>query len=305
LAQDVDRLRVLIVDNASTDDSAQIARELAAADPRVELRLRSKNLGPHASFNEGIDWASADYFLILCSDDLLVPGALRRAATIMDENPEIAMTYGRDVQVRGNSPPAEIAQQPERPMWRRLTGRSFIEGFCRLGVFQLPGPSLIVRTSAQKRVGYYRTELPHSDDYDVWLRLATMGDVAELDCIQAMIREHGQNRSSEIRARQVMHIRETEAAARCFFAHEGAALPGAAGLKRLALRGLAERAYWAALSGLMRGERGMGELLAYAFRLRPIAALIPPVGYLLRRPDTSARIKSTIAGWTKFGRRRA
>jgi glycosyltransferase involved in cell wall biosynthesis len=305
LAQDVDDLRVLIVDNASTDDSAGIARRLAAADPRIELRLRSENLGPHASFNEGIDWAKGDYFLILCSDDLLAPGALRRAVTIMNENPGIAMTYGRDVQVRDNAPPAEIAAQPERPRWRLRTGLSFIEGFCRLGVFQLPGPSLIVRTSAQKAVGYYRPELPHSDDYDVWLRLAMQGNVAELDCIQAMIREHGQNRSSEIRARQVMHIRETEAAVRCFFSHEGADLPQAAALKRMALRGLGERAYWAAISGLIRGERGMSELLSYAFKLRPLAAIVPPLGYLLSRPDTAARIKATLAGWTRLKRRHA
>ena len=67
LSQDVEKLRVLIVDNASTDDSPEVARELAAMDPRVELRLHETNLGPHASFNEGIDWAESDYFLILCS----------------------------------------------------------------------------------------------------------------------------------------------------------------------------------------------------------------------------------------------
>jgi hypothetical protein len=223
----------------------------------------------------------------------------------MDENPGIAMTYGRDVQVRDNSPPAEIAAQPERPPWSLQTGLGFIEGFCRLGVFQIPGPSLIVRTSAQKAVGYYRPELPHSDDYDVWLRLAMQGNVAKLDCIQAMIREHGQNRSSEIQARQVMHIRETEAAVQCFFSHEGAGLPRAAKLKRLALRGLSERAYWAAISGLIRGERGMGELFGFAFRLRPVAAIIPPFGYLVSRPDTAARIKGILQGWTKLKCRHA
>ncbi len=46
-------VRVLIIDNASTDDSAAIACQLAAEDSRVELCLRERNLGPHASFNEG------------------------------------------------------------------------------------------------------------------------------------------------------------------------------------------------------------------------------------------------------------
>ena len=46
LSQDVEKLRVLIIDNASTDDSPEVARELAAMDPRVELRLRETNLRP-------------------------------------------------------------------------------------------------------------------------------------------------------------------------------------------------------------------------------------------------------------------
>ncbi|HMF66418.1 MAG TPA: glycosyltransferase family A protein, partial [Phyllobacterium sp.] len=195
LSQDVERLRVLIVDNASTDDSQEVARELAAMDPRVELRLRETNLGPHSSFNEGIDWAESDYFLILCSDDFLVPGALNRAVTIMEENPDIAYTYGRDVDIQGDAPIPAMASQAS-PAYQLHSSRSFIQRFCRLGVFQIPGPSIIIRTSVQKRTGHYRTELPHSDDYDVWLRLALHGSVAELDCIQAGIRTHGTNRSS-------------------------------------------------------------------------------------------------------------
>src|SRR5262245_45110968 len=86
LSQDIETLRVLIIDNASTDNSAEVARELARADPRVEIRIREKNLGAHASFNEAVEWAAADYFLILCSDDTLAPGSLRRASTFMSDH---------------------------------------------------------------------------------------------------------------------------------------------------------------------------------------------------------------------------
>ncbi len=303
LSQDVEKLRVLIVDNASTDDSPEVARELAAMDPRVELRLHETNLGPHASFNEGIDWAESDYFLILCSDDFLVPGALNRAVTIMEENPDIAYTYGRDVDIQGDSPIPSIAGQQTQPPYRLDSSRSFIERFCRLGVFQIPGPSIVIRTSVQKRTGYYRTELPHSDDYDVWLRLALHGSVAELDCIQAGIRTHGTNRSSDLWARQILHILHTADAAECFFAHEGGEMPDAKYLHRLARRGLAERAYWSAISHLLRGEKGVGELLKLAFRWRPVTAFLPPVGYLLQRPDTLRRLQRLVDMWARGTKR--
>ncbi|RCS22663.1 glycosyltransferase [Phyllobacterium salinisoli] len=293
LSQDID-LRLLIIDNASTDKSVEIACEIAARDPRVELRLRRENLGPHCSFNEGIDWARSDYFLLLFADDLLVPGALRRAATIMDREPDIAFTYGRDVAIKGNEPIPHINRRPVHVPYRLHQGRAFIKQFCRLGVFQIPGPSIVIRTSVQKRVGYYRTELPHSDDYDVWLRLALHGSIAELDCIQAGIRSHDANRSSELRARQIMHILHTAQAAECFFAHEGKDMPDSAYLLQLARRGIAERAYWSAVSHIQRREPGAMELLKLAFTLRPRTAILPPLGYLLRRPDTVRRFKALI-----------
>ncbi len=62
LSQDVEDLRVLVIDNASTDNSVEVARELARNDPRVEVIARSRNLGPHASYNEAIDWAEFELF---------------------------------------------------------------------------------------------------------------------------------------------------------------------------------------------------------------------------------------------------
>ena len=299
LSQDIDRLRLLIVDNASTDDSVRVAKEIAASDPRVELRLREKNLGPHSSFNEGIDWAESDYFLLLFADDFLVPGALARAISIMEKDPGIAFTYGRDVAIRGDVEIPDIDAQAADVPFKLHESRAFIKRFCRLGVFQIPGPSIIIRTSVQKRAGHYRTELPHSDDYELWLRLALHGSVAELDCIQAGIRVHDENRSSEIWARQIRHIENTADAAESFFAHEGGAMPGAKALHRLARQGLAERAYWSAISHLLRGDPGAGELWRLAVRWRPITAVLPPVGYLLQRPDTLAKLDRVRALWSR------
>lgn len=295
LSQDMAEIRVLIVDNASTDDSADVARRLAAADSRVELLLRPENLGPHASFNAGIDWARADYFLLLFADDFLVPGALRRATAVMERDCGIAFCYGRDVAIRGDEPIPEVEPQPVSPPLRLMTGRAFIERFCRLGVFQIPGPSIVVRTSVQKRAGHYRTALPHSDDYELWLRLALYGTVAELDCVQAGIRSHDANRSTELWAHQTLHIRHTADAAESFFYHEGRWLDGAETLRRRARRGIAERAYWSAVSHALRGNGEAWKLLMLAFRMAPATAVLPPLGYLLHRPDTLPRMRSLLA----------
>jgi len=58
-------VRVLIIDDASPDDSAEVAQKIAARDPRVEVRVHAANKGNIATFNEGLlDWA-AYHFLTM------------------------------------------------------------------------------------------------------------------------------------------------------------------------------------------------------------------------------------------------
>ncbi|QDY70468.1 glycosyltransferase family A protein [Qingshengfaniella alkalisoli] len=294
LSQDVSDLRVLIIDNASTDESSQIAKTLANADSRVEIRLRDRNLGPHASFNEGIDWARSDYFLILCSDDMLMPGALRRAGEVLDSDPAIVFCHGRDLPVTSDDFVLPDGIAAERAEWRRISGRDLIASFCRLGVFQLSGATLIVRTSSQKAAGYYREELPHSDDYDLWLRLALLGDVAALENTQAIDRQHPMRRSGPLQQYQLAHIVHTEAAANCFFTHEGAAMQDSARLHRKAQHAFTSRAYWSAISTWSRGDQGAADLMRFALGRRPLSGVIPPFTYLLGRPDRRARIRSGV-----------
>ena len=86
--QDVD-VRVLIIDDASPDDSADVAKKIAARDPRVELVVHATNKGNIATFNEGLlEWADGDYCVLLSADDRLTPGALGRAADLLDAKPE-------------------------------------------------------------------------------------------------------------------------------------------------------------------------------------------------------------------------
>ena len=80
-AQDVEQLRVLIIDNASTDNSAEIAREFARTDPRVQVRVHDRNLGLHASFNEGIGGSQRGWRDGACVTQARAPASCRQAAS--------------------------------------------------------------------------------------------------------------------------------------------------------------------------------------------------------------------------------
>jgi hypothetical protein len=89
---------------------------------------------------------------------------------------------------------------------------------------------------------------------------------------------------------------EDEAAFEWFFAHEGGSLTQAARLHRLAKRRVPERAYWAAVAHLCRGQPALSrELLKFAFTRRPVTAILPPLGYLFRRHDAAERIAECLS----------
>lgn len=69
-------IEILIVDDASSDDTLALARRLAAADPRVKVIAAACNRGPAVARNLGIDAAKAEWIALLDADDAFEPGRL-------------------------------------------------------------------------------------------------------------------------------------------------------------------------------------------------------------------------------------
>jgi glycosyltransferase involved in cell wall biosynthesis len=87
--QDVD-VRVIISDNASTDGTFEWAVEQSRSDPRVIVFRNDRNLGLFGNVNRFRELVTAEYYMFLCSDDLLVNDrALATAKTAMAENPSV------------------------------------------------------------------------------------------------------------------------------------------------------------------------------------------------------------------------
>jgi hypothetical protein len=189
-------VRVLVIDDASPDDSAEVAAALAREDPRVTVIRHTTNKGHINTYNEGIEWASADYMLLLSADDYLLPGALSRAADLMDAHPEVGFTFGNVIELSGSGNETrkkstiEATNDSDK---RILEGREFIE---LSGADNLVATcSAVVRTELQKRLGGYRCELPHTGDMEMWLRFAAHASVGFISAYQGVYRQHRANMS--------------------------------------------------------------------------------------------------------------
>jgi glycosyltransferase involved in cell wall biosynthesis len=186
-------IRILLIDDGSTDNTPDVGTWLAAADARVTYRRHPRNLGHIATYNEGLAWVAADYVLLISADDLLAPGALRRAANAFASYPNAAFVHGR--QVHFSTQPPDVPADTECADYAAIpaSGEAFIASVCAQGHNPVATPTVVVRASAQAAVGGYEPTLPHTADLELWLRLAAVGDAVLLDGVQAFKRCHAHN----------------------------------------------------------------------------------------------------------------
>ncbi len=93
LEQTMPDLELIVVDDASTDGSADILRARAARDPRIRLILHPRNLGASRSRNDGIQCARGEYIGFCDADDIWRPEKLRLQVSLLDGDPACGLTY--------------------------------------------------------------------------------------------------------------------------------------------------------------------------------------------------------------------
>lgn len=244
LTQEHVDVRLLLIDDRSTDDSAGVARGLAERDERIEFRQHRENAGLIGTANEGLEWARGDYVVLLSADDLLVPGSLARASAVMAANPNVGLVYGRPLIAREGRPVPEVSGRWHATDVR--AGEDWIRTRCRSGHNCMSSPEVVVRGSVQREVGGYDPACYHSSDLNMWLRVAAVADVAYIRGVpQAIYRVHA---GSMLRSQDgpLTDLRERRAAFDSFFASDAAKLDRAQELRTLAGRTLARQALWRA-----------------------------------------------------------
>ena len=269
-------VRVLVIDDASADGSAEVARTIAASDARVQVTEHVTNRGHIATYNEGLlDWADGDYTVLLSADDRLAPGALRRAADLLDARPSVGFAYGHPVRFQDGMrlPAARTAVRG----WSVWPGQWWLERRFRDSVSCISSPEVMVRTSLQKRVGGYDPRLPHTGDTEMWLRLAAHADVGYVrGADQAFYRVHGQNMTKS--RTPLVDLRQRRLAYEAVLERCADKLPDAANLSDVVHRRLGWEALWSAARAYDRGrteQTPVDELIAFAFDCWPEAKRLP------------------------------
>lgn len=159
LRQDRAPSEIIVIDDASPDQSVEVARRFA-----VTVLTSAVNGGPADARNRGIAAASGDVVAFLDADDHWEPDHLSRLAGSLERHPSASVAFSSIRVITGR-------RRRERVL--DLPADAPLDLFWTLPTFNPVGQSgVMVRRAALEQVGGYGSGLRYSEDYDLWLRLA-------------------------------------------------------------------------------------------------------------------------------------
>jgi len=185
LAQSFEELEVIVVDDGSTDQTAEILRAFGG-----QLRdIRQEHRGLSAARNTGIRAARGQYVAFLDSDDLWLPDKVSLQVARLDAEPEVGLVYGETLFFHDSTPATLTLHSRFAP---HPSGR-ILSWLVRGNVILSPTP--MVRRELFERVGLFDETLSACEDWDMWIRIARVCEIAYVDRVLAKSRQHQENMS--------------------------------------------------------------------------------------------------------------
>jgi GT2 family glycosyltransferase len=179
---------VVVVDNASTDGSAQMVRD---EFPKVSLLANEQNTGYGAAANQGFAACASDYVLLLNSDTRLQPGALLPLTEYLDRHPRAAVVGPRLVEPDGTLQPSAYSFPTPFNLFLEESGlfrvgrliprvrnrylRTWPHDYAREVPWVLGGVMAIRRRAFDQVGGFDETIFMYQEDIDLCYRLHQAG----------------------------------------------------------------------------------------------------------------------------------
>lgn len=158
LAQIFDNFELIVVDDGSTDNTLEV---LSTYRDKIKV-IKQNNRGVSAARNKGIISSAGNYIAFLDSDDLWLPGKLKKQFEFLNDNPEALICQTEEIWLRNG----KRVNQGKRH--KKESGMFFEKS---LELCMVSPSAVMMKKNLFNIVGLFDETLLSCEDYDMWLRI--------------------------------------------------------------------------------------------------------------------------------------
>ncbi|MCO5252640.1 MAG: glycosyltransferase family 2 protein [Candidatus Kapabacteria bacterium] len=175
---------LIIVEDASTDNSREIIDKYAAADSRIKVIQNETNQFVNISCNIGLRAAKGKYYARLDSDDISMPDRLEKQYEFMEANPDISIcgAFCKIIDRKGNVIANKSFPVDDESIKKSIWSRTPIQHSC-----------MFARMDKMREAGFYSGKRDPSEDLELMLRTLSIFKFANLPEYLVKYRIHGAN----------------------------------------------------------------------------------------------------------------
>lgn len=172
LNQTYKNLQIIIVDDCSTDNTAEIVKSYD--DDRIELYTLPKNFNISNANNECLHRARGEYIAHIDSDDIWIEDKIEKQIKFLEENSQYGACFTHATLIDENGRPFVSGELPEAFLTlfdrENMTQAGFVRRFYDSSNF-LCHSSVVMRMSVYEKLGDHDLTLNKLHDYDYWIRM--------------------------------------------------------------------------------------------------------------------------------------
>lgn len=190
LAQTFSNFKILVVDNASTDNTRAVIRSFS--DTRLEYTCNDHQLGMIDNWNHALKLCNSDFVCILGDDDQWLPEFLEKSISVLRNHPSVGFTFSHCNKVDSNG--AFIQRWGyDFPPSGLIRGHDYLEYTLKYGCCLTNSSTVVIRRKIFETVGLFQPEFSYNTfDFNLWIRMANEFDTYFIDEVLVNYRIHEQ-----------------------------------------------------------------------------------------------------------------
>lgn len=186
LAQTYENWELIVVDDGSSDRTAEIAQEYAKKDGRISYYKNEKNLKLPKSLNRGFAMSTGDYLTWTSDDNLYYPDAFAEMVRVLESDPQIGFVFASCDIINAEGKKVGEWKMKETMELRKIMGDNIV------------GACFMYKRRVYALVGDYNPNLFLAEDFDYWQRIFAKFRVKPIEKVLYAYRDHADNLTNTI-----------------------------------------------------------------------------------------------------------